>query len=252
MGFWIVDEEFSKDVEKLGVYDRPRSSQLINHLKVEPPSSSSAVQLYFNYLYSRKGDFTPKDFVELSSVAFVPVGSEKPRLISPQKCYLGEPSPEFYSKLFDFVSFEDSGNNFLKLCKAPQVPTTDAIAHELATDPRKFFKCAGGPDDLSKYVICLTMTSWITSTHISRYMLELKKLAQNRVDIFENTMEELRTASAFIGFPYKCFEVAYSKSGTDRERENLRFASPLLRADQVRYISFIVASALLIDFTQRS
>jgi hypothetical protein len=67
-------------------------------------------------------------------------------------------------------------------------------------------------------------------------MHELRKLAQNREEISEANMEELKDAAAFIGFPYKCYGVRHSKFGSEEDDndERLQWASVFCYPDEVR------------------
>jgi hypothetical protein len=66
-------------------------------------------------------------------------------------------------------------------------------------------------------------------------MHELRKLAENRAEISETTLEALKKAAAFVGFPYKCYGVRHSRFGSeDHNDERLQWVTGLRRPDEVR------------------
>lgn len=103
-------------------------------------------------------DFTQLEMQHLSNIPFIPVVSSasnkaaassdlRPRLLAPNKCYLGRDSSNaFHSQLFTFVDFGPRANNFLMSCGVRNEPTVDELAQILVADPRNFFERAGGYD----------------------------------------------------------------------------------------------------------
>ena len=68
-----------------------------------------------------------------------------PLLLPPNQCYFkGEFCCELYSKLFAFVDFGYSANNFLRACGTREEPSVEEIALVLLRDPQSFFQLAGG------------------------------------------------------------------------------------------------------------
>ena len=68
-------------------------------------------------------------------------------MLPPNQCYLkGKSSNRFYSKLFVFVDFGASANNFLRACGTKGEPSTDDIAVILLKDPQKFLRSVEGWD----------------------------------------------------------------------------------------------------------
>ena len=74
-------------------------------------------------------------------------GSTAPRLVSPNQCYFkSESTNQLYSKLFPFIEFGTSANNFLKACGTKGEPSIEDITLVLLKDPRMFFQLADGRD----------------------------------------------------------------------------------------------------------
>ena len=232
MGFWILQNNFKADAAKLGVSFDPPISKLISTLRVQPPTDKKTAELYFEYLSSRSAchEFTEKDLSELSFVPFIPTsatGTDK-WMVAPRKCYLGESSSYLYSKLFTFVDFGNHANSFLSACGAKKEPTVDHIATALIQDPQNFFQLAGS---VSQYAAPTRPRVSDFHDFLHRYMLELRNLADNRSDISEETMKELRDAPVLLGFPYKYYGLGHKswESG-----EHMGHSTELLRPAQVR------------------
>jgi len=76
-----------------------------------------------------------------------PPESTGPLLLPPNQCYFkGESCCELYSKLFAFVDFGFSANNFLRACGTREEPSVEEIALVLLGDPQSFFQLAGGQE----------------------------------------------------------------------------------------------------------
>ena len=74
-------------------------------------------------------------------------GSTDPLMLPPNQCYFrGESCCKLYSKLFVFVDFGTSANNFLKACGTKGEPSVEEIALILLKDPQNFFQLAGGQE----------------------------------------------------------------------------------------------------------
>ena len=69
------------------------------------------------------------------------------RLLPPNRCYFNSKSNHhLYSKLFAFVDFGTSANNFLNACGTKAEPSVEDIVTTMLKDPQQFFAFAGGWD----------------------------------------------------------------------------------------------------------
>jgi hypothetical protein len=143
MNFWVVRDEFCSAAANLKVPVEPPTSMLVSALQKYPPKPDVAEQ-YFEYLSMRSSgkQFQPEEVEVLSSTPFVPISDTK--LVAPNKCYLGQPSSEFYRQLFPFVEFCDHAQPFLLMCGSKREPTMDDLGIALAQDPERFRRLAGG------------------------------------------------------------------------------------------------------------
>lgn len=184
LGFSIVSPELSQeDLVKLGIPDHPSSTLLVKLLTNTPPDDEEVAKQWFTLMAGHVTEFSPAQLQVLSQALIVPIksGIDKTlQLKAPRQCYFRSRTDvqQLHSKLFTFVDFGLTANQFLSACGTKREPTVEEVAQILLEDPRRFYEMAQGKDN---------------------FLTELRNIAINRRLLSGTTVARLKRSSAFLG-----------------------------------------------------
>ncbi|GJE97590.1 hypothetical protein PsYK624_138110 [Phanerochaete sordida] len=184
IGFPVASSSLSpEDLIKLGVPDHPPPAALVKVLTTTPPDSEDVAKQWFALMAGHVTEFTPSQLQTLSQSLIVPVRSEGEkslRLMAPRQCYFRSKSDtqQLHSKLFTFVDFGLTANQFLSACGTKREPTVEEVAQILLDSPRRFYDMAAGREN---------------------FLTELRNIAVNRRLLSGTTLALMKRSSILLG-----------------------------------------------------
>ncbi|EKM56817.1 uncharacterized protein PHACADRAFT_141759 [Phanerochaete carnosa HHB-10118-sp] len=201
MGFPVASPTLStEDLIKLGIRDHPPAMTLVNLLTTAPPQNEEIAKQWFTLMAGRITEFTPAQLQTLSQSLVVPVKSEdKPlRLMAPRQCYFRNrvETQQLHSKLFTFVDFGLTANQFLSACGTKREPTVEEVAQILLDNPRHFYTMAEGRDsflaELRNIAVNRRLLSGGVSARMKRspILLGIRRVKREKKREFDEADEE--------------------------------------------------------------
>ncbi|KIP09762.1 hypothetical protein PHLGIDRAFT_102310 [Phlebiopsis gigantea 11061_1 CR5-6] len=184
MGFLVASPTLSaEDMMKLGIRDYPPSKMLVDFICSTPPEDEEVAKQWFSLMAGHVTDYTNSQLQTLSQSPIVPVkssGSGSLRLVPPKQCYFRTSSEtqQLHSRLFTFVDFGHSANQFLSACGTKREPTVEEVVQILLENPRRFYETAEGRDN---------------------YLTELRNIAVNRRLLSSGTTTRMKRSAILLG-----------------------------------------------------
>lgn len=157
--FPVLQEDLQAEAWKFGVELYPRMEAVIQRLIAKPPTTLDQANKMFTFMAGNISELKPKDVNTLRDSAFIPIFNESGMVTSyrpPSLVFIESTTSSaqndgevFYSKFFDFVSFNVGANAFLRYCGARDKPSILELARITVAEPNTMYVHAGG---FEKYI----------------------------------------------------------------------------------------------------